>query len=531
MEGQLRIELKGRIDSGNAADTEKEIFEKLQGHEGCSVLLDAAELSYISSAGLRVILHIRKDFPDVKIVNVNSEVYEIFDMTGFAEMMPIEKAYKTVSIDGCEVIGKGAKGTVYRVDGDTVVKVYNDPNAVEDIQHEREVARLAHVLGIPTAISYDIVKVGDSFGSVFELLNAKSFSNILANEPEKMDWCVEEYIKMLKLIHNTIVPEGKLPDMKDTTIQWAEYTKDYLPEESGKKLLDLINAVPRTNHMVHADYHTGNLELVGDEVLIIDMDTLAVGNPVYELAAMYNAFKGFSEYDHNVVKEFQGFDYDTSCTFWHKALAKYLETDDEEKIKEVEDKARIVSYARLIRRSIRKGGLEDEKSKAEIELWKEELIDLLSKVDSLCFEAPGVDAEGSSANELDIEATDENMYKVMDFVGRLAEGAGANPKQRMDIDLVVEEVFVNIAKYAYAPGTGRALIEAEVFDDPKAISITFTDSGMKYNPLANEDPDVSLPAEERPVGGLGVFLVKKLMDEVTYEYRDGKNILKLKKNL
>ena len=528
METSVTIELKGRIDSNNSAETEKEIFAKLEGKEGSSVILDAEELEYISSAGLRVILHVRKEFPDLKVINVNSDVYEIFDMTGFTEMITIEKAYKRMSIEGCEVIGKGAKGTVYRVDSDNVVKVYNDANALEAIQHEREVAKLALILGIPTAISYDVVRVGDSFGSVFELLNARSFSKIIAEEPDKMDWCVKEYVDMLRLIHSTVVPEGKLPDMKDTTIMWAEYTKDYLPEDCGKKLLKLVNDVPRTDHMVHADYHTGNLELVGDEVLIIDMDTLAVGDPVYELAAMYNGFIGFSEYDHNVVKEFQGFDFETSKAFWHKTLAAYLETEDEARIKEVEDKARVLSYARLIRRSIRRGGLEDEKSKAEIELWKKELIELLGKVDSLTFDTPK--AEGnSSLKELDIEAVNANMYKVIDFVTGLAKAGGASPKVLMDLELVVEEIFVNIANYAYAPGTGRAVITAELSEDPKAITVVFSDSGIKYDPLANEDPDITLPAEERPVGGLGVFLVKKLMDEASYEYSDGKNKLTVKK--
>ena len=161
--------------------------------------------------------------------------------------------------------------------------------------------------------------------------------------------------------------------------------KDHLPPEAGEKLVALVEAVPHDDHMIHGDYHTKNLELQGDEVLLIDMDTLAVGHPVFELASMYNAFIGFSEYDHEVIKTFQGFDFETSRTFWNKVLAAYLDTEDEARIREVEDKARIVGYTRLIRRSIRRKGLEDEKSRAEIELWTRELIELLARVDSLTF--------------------------------------------------------------------------------------------------------------------------------------------------
>ncbi len=521
------IKLSGRIDSENAAAVEEELRGQIAG-DNTPVVLDAADLSYVSSAGLRVILHIKKTNPDLKIINVSPEVYDIFEMTGFIDMMEIEKAYRVVSIEGCEEIGRGAKGTVYRIDKDNVVKVYNDADALEAIQHEREVAKLALILGIPTAISYDVVKVGDSYGSVFELLNASSFSKILAEEPEKMDWVVEEYVKLLKLIHSTVVPEGKLPDMKETVLMWADFTKDYLPEDAGKKLVELVEAMPHDDHMVHADYHAKNVQLQNDEVLIIDMDTLAVGHPVYELAAMYNAYVGFSEYDHNVIKEFQGFDYDTAQVFWRKTLEAYLETDDDEKIREIENKARIVSYARLIRRSIRHGGLENEKGKAEIELWKKELTELVRNIDSIYFETPFL--KERAGNELDIEASEENLHQVLDFIDKHLDAADCPPKAKMQIEIAAEEIFINIADYAYAPGKGRATVKVEVSKDPASAVITFIDGGMAYDPMKKEDPDITLKAEDRPVGGLGIFMVKKTMDDVTYEYKEGKNILKIKKN-
>lgn len=521
--------LGGRIDSANSGDVEKELREAIGDRKPSSVVLDASGLDYISSAGLRVILRLRKEHPSLRVINVSSEVYEIFEMTGFTEMMDIEKAYRRVSVEGCEEIGRGANGAIYRIDKDNVVKVFNDPDSLDDIQHEREVARLALILGIPTAISYDVVRVGDSYGSVFEFLNAKSFSKILANEPDRLDWCVQEYVKMLRLIHSTLVPEGKLPDMKETVVGWAQFMQDYLPEEEGKKLLAMVEAVPHDDHMIHGDYHTKNLELQNDEVLLIDMDTLAVGNPIFELASMFNAYVGFFELDHEAIKSFQGFDYDTAQEFWQKTLRAYLETDDEEVIRSVEDKARIVGYTRLIRRSIRRKGLEDPAKKAEIDLWTKELIDLLGRYDTLLFD---VDLSKEAANdELDIEAVEENLDEVTAFVDERLEKVGCSMKSQMQIDLAVEEVFVNIAKYAYHPDKGRATVRVEVSDDPVQVRITFLDHGKPYDPLAKEDPDVTLSADERPVGGLGVFMVKQSMDDVTYEYKDGTNILTLTKSL
>lgn len=521
--------LEGRIDSGNSGDVENEIRGAIGDRKPASVVLDASDLEYISSAGLRVILRLRKEHPSLRVLNVSSEVYEIFEMTGFTEMMDVEKAYRRVDVAGCEEIGRGANGTIYRIDKDNVVKVFNNPDSLGDIQHEREVARLALILGIPTAISYDVVRVGETYGSVFEFLNAKSFSKIIANEPDRLDWCVQEYVKMLKLIHSTEVPEGKLPDMKETVVGWAKFMQDYLPEDAGKKLLAMVEAVPHDNHMIHGDYHTKNLELQNDEVLLIDMDTLAVGNPIFELASMFNAYAGFFELDHEAIRSFQGFDYDTAQVFWQKTLRAYLETDDEEVIRSVEDKARIVGYTRLIRRSIRRKGLEDPARKAEIDLWTKELIELLGKYDTLLFD---VDlTQDREKDELDIEALEENLGTVQAFVDERLEKVGCSMKAQMQIDLAVEEVFVNIAKYAYHPDTGRAKVRVEVSDDPVQVRITFLDHGKPYDPLAKEDPDVTLPADARPVGGLGIFMVKQSMDDVSYEYKDGTNILTLTKSL
>ena len=515
------VKLTGRIDSGNAAQVEQDVQAQLAGKSADAVVLDASTLDYISSAGLRLILRLKKTYPDLRIKDASSEVYEILEMTGFTEMMPVEKAYRVVSVEGCEEIGRGANGTIYRIDRDNVVKVYNNADALEDIQHEREVAKLALILGIPTAISYDVVKVGESYGSVFELLNARSFSKILATEPEKLDWCVKEYVDMLRKIHDTLVPAGKLPDMKETALDWARFMQDYLPEEAGKKLLALVEAVPHDDHMIHGDYHTKNLELQGDEVLLIDMDTLAVGHPIFELASMFNAFVGYSELDHEVIRKFQGFDFETGRTFWRRSLAAYLETENRSKLREVEDKARILGYTRMIRRSIRRRGLETESGRAEIDFWKERLLALLEKTDTLTF----------ARNELEIEAEEENLQDVQSFVEEHLTAAGCSPKALMQISVAVEEIFINIAHYAYAPDKGSATVRVEVSGDPVSVAITFVDHGVPYDPLTKEDPDVTLPAGEREIGGLGIFMTKKLMDDVKYAYKDGQNILTLKKNM
>ena len=134
-------------------------------------------------------------------------------------------------------------------------------------------------------------------------------------------------------------------------------------------------------------------------------------------------------------------------------------------------------------------------------------------------------------SELNIEAKTENLDKVLAFVDQHLEERGCAVQVQMQIDVAVEELFVNIAQYAYAPGIGVATIRVELQEDPLVVVITFIDNGIPYNPLAKEDPDITLSAEERQIGGLGIYMVKKSMDDMSYEYKDRQNILRIKKQL
>ncbi len=136
-----------------------------------------------------------------------------------------------------------------------------------------------------------------------------------------------------------------------------------------------------------------------------------------------------------------------------------------------------------------------------------------------------------TGKELKIEAKTENLQTVLSFIEQVLEEIDCPPKEQMQIEVAAEEIFVNIANYAYAPETGTAAVRLELSGEPQTVTVTFIDSGIPFDPLKKADPDVSLPAEERDIGGLGIYMTKKVMDSVKYEYRDGKNVLTLRKNL
>ena len=382
----LTIFLEGKIDSTSAPALEEEINQVRQNCPAGTIILDCDKLEYTTSAGLRVILRLKQEVDDTRLINVHTEIYDIFDMTGFTEMMTVEKAYRVISVEGCEVIGQGANGKIYRIDRDTIVKVFLNADALEEIHRQRELARTAFVLGVPTAIPFDVVRIeSGGLGSVYELLNATSYAKLLIKGEKSLDEVAEMSVKMLKLIHSKEVKPGSMPDMKAVALDWADFLKDYLSEDLYTKLHALIDAIPTDMHMMHGDYHLKNVMLQNGESLLIDMDTLCHGHPIFELASIYNAYEGYSVLNHDIVKDFLGINFETASAFWRKSLELYLETDDETILNDVENKAKIIGYTRIMRRTIRRNGLNTEESRALIDYCRSVLTDLLPKTDTLLF--------------------------------------------------------------------------------------------------------------------------------------------------
>ena len=380
----MTVQLKGRIDSSNATQTEAEIKEQIGGIEG-ELILDAGELEYISSAGLRVILRLKKENKSAKVINCKAEVYEIFDMTGFTEMMEISKAYRQLSVDGCEVIGEGANGLVYRIDADTIIKVYKNPDSLDEIHNERELARKAFVMGIPTAIPYDVVKVGELYGSVFEMLNAKSFCKLLIANPDSADELAKESVEILKTIHSTELKEGELPDKKAEAVMWAEACEVHLSEPTYTRLVQMVRDIPTCNTMLHGDYHIKNIMKQNGENLLIDMDTLSMGHPIFEFTSIFLAYEGFGCINTHAITDFFGISLQAAEDFLAATLKYYFVGKDEAFIRQIKTKAAIIGYARLLRRTAKRYAADDPYAKELIAYCVNYLEENVGSVASLYY--------------------------------------------------------------------------------------------------------------------------------------------------
>ncbi|MDC7287504.1 phosphotransferase [Blautia schinkii] len=337
-DSRLTIKLCGRIDSANAVSAEDEIFGLIGTCNPAGIVLDAKELEYISSAGLRVVLKIKKKITETEIINASSEVYEVFQMTGFCDIIDIKKAMREISVEGCEKIGAGAHGTVYRLDGDTIVKVYNDKEPLSSIEHEIEYARSAFVLGVPTAIPFDVVRCGDSYGAVFELIEATTLSDAMNRHPENYADYSRKYTELIQTLHSTEGDTSRLSDIREHYHQWAEDMRKFLTEKEITVLHDIVASVPDRKTLVHGDIHPNNLMLQGNELVIIDMAAITYGHPVFDYAGMALSHVMSGAGGADMTKRIIGIDYPVALKLWDDLIkADYGGRGEDElaRIKEV----------------------------------------------------------------------------------------------------------------------------------------------------------------------------------------------------
>ena len=209
--------VEGSINSANAT----EFGAALAALPGVaeSVTLDIAGLDYISSAGLRVLLSLKKRCgkKPFRVINANAEVMDVFNMTGFSEIMEIEPACRRISIDGCEVIGRGACGECYRIDDETIIKLYYGNADIDWIEHEKSLSKKAFVMGIPTAISYDIVEANGRKGVVYELIKSKTLGELIRADEKNLDEYVKMYADTCKKVHAIHTSDPEIPSFKEAS--------------------------------------------------------------------------------------------------------------------------------------------------------------------------------------------------------------------------------------------------------------------------------------------------------------------------
>lgn len=348
----LTIHLEGRVDSDNAAETEREITEAVENAPGASVRLDAEKLEYISSAGLRVLMKLcRRTEKKIPVENVSPEVYEILEMTGFTELLDVRRRLRTISVEGCEMIGEGVTSRVYRLDPETIVKVYRPGVPFEMISAESRKARKAFIAGIPTAIAYDLVRVGDGYGNVYEMLNAKELLQVMISDKARLGENVRRFADMLREIHRIEVDPAEFTPVNEDSrnaLAWIESSMG--ASEITKNMRAILETVPERNTFVHGDCHPGNVMVRDGEMMLIDVTGGGTGHPIFDLMSMYITYRVYARDAEQrstriMLKDFTD---EEIQLIWDVFISTYLGTEDRELTARAERQIEGYSCARML---------------------------------------------------------------------------------------------------------------------------------------------------------------------------------------
>ena len=336
-DSKLEIKLEGRIDTNNAPDVEQEIMSALDANDGKEPIFDAENLEYISSAGLRVLMKIRKKLnKPVDVINVSRDVYDIFETTGFTDLLNVKKAYRKISIDGLQLLGQGMTGNVYRMDDETVLKVFH-PNISFDllISKENKKAKNAFVYGVPTAIPYDIVKVGDCYGIVYEMIKSKDLATVMSEDKSKIEEYMTMFAKTVRQMHSIHVEAGKLDDLKTTSIQALGYFKSVMTDEEIQKVKSVYENIPDM--------------LQDGELMFIDLSSGGMGHPIFDMVSMYSIYeRADNDKARAASPMLRLFSSDEIKKMWNVFIHTYFEGKDDEFIKEAEKQIALFSVTRRL---------------------------------------------------------------------------------------------------------------------------------------------------------------------------------------
>ena len=294
------------------------------------------------------------------------------------------RKYREVSVEGCRLLAKGAKGEVYRYDDELVVKVYNQNNTYRDVEKEIALCKKTFLLGIPTAISFGIVSVGNCYGAMLELIEAETLSEYIKRSPAQVGTYAKMMSDLAHTIHSITVNTDEFPEVYERLESYVRGGLSYEDEALAEKCLQMIEAIPPTDHLVHGDFHTGNVFLQNGEPLVIDMDRISRGHPIAEISDIYYFYDILGEDDPSVVEDFMGFPYNIARQFYQCFLREYLGTGDEQVLNDVTEKASLICYIRLIRK-YRKKGTPSEEDRKNISRCIEKIRALTEKLDTLTF--------------------------------------------------------------------------------------------------------------------------------------------------
>ncbi len=330
-DGKIIFILPERVNGKNVEEIKEIIFKNIETDPDLIPEFDMENLKYISSMGLRMFLSLRKkqENRDIIMRNVNKDVYDVLEMTGFVDFYHVIKAMSVLGIDGCEKLFSSINGTFYRLKKGVMVKVFNEGIEWEEIEQEYKMTKQAMICGVPTAIPYKLVRCTlgntEKKGLLYEEIQGQSLAVLIKDNPGRLDDYAMQLAGFMKDLHDIKIPPNTLPDIKSRYKKWLSDMRERINTENRYMLERLVDNMEDKDTFIHGNPSLRNIYLVDDgEYMVVDLSTCGYGHQVFDLQALYAELIGIELDRPGYCKENLGISVNICRKFWTEFIRSYM---------------------------------------------------------------------------------------------------------------------------------------------------------------------------------------------------------------
>lgn len=346
----------GIIDSGFGEDLGRKLEQSLSHFHSENIELDCSGVEMITEAGIKKMTEFTDSCKTVRLMSVNPEICSLLKFAGIPKNVTVEGEGRQVSLAGCDLMGKGANGEVYRLNPEQILKVYRDGTCIDDIIKERMHTKKAFRAGVPSPISYEIVEVeGGRLGLITELIRSISLAKLIGKDPENIEKYIDGYVRTVRTVHGIDAEKEvdyPLISALETFRGYIGYLEKHLSPETLRELNEFADSVGDGTALLHGDIQPNNVRITDDgRILLIDMDTLTKGSELFDLGYLCRTIVLF--WLVRSQKDFLHFDEESGKRIWRLFLNGYYHDLTEKEIRTKERQCRIIGFTSLLRKTIK----------------------------------------------------------------------------------------------------------------------------------------------------------------------------------
>ena len=333
------------------------------------IIIDFSKVEMITSAGIRYLIMFQKEKYNFELTNVSREVFTVFKLTGVEGIIDIEQKTYSINTEGCKMLGRGFHSEVYRLDDETIAKVYYDIPNIDMAIRERMIAKQAFVKGVPTEISFGMCESNGKPGLIYELVDANTLLSLFAEDDKNMDLYIKDYVKLIKTMH-TFTGDGitGIYDKKADFESDSKLVSKYIPKECYEKIVKVGESIPYSNKLLHGDPHPANVMLTDKGLIFIDLSDVGIGDEKFDLMFLYRTLKLFPILPTNKY----ALNKERAALLWDKFIKEYYKDEDPKYVEEELKKIKVLGLNSIVYRFCNKNP-ESEEAKIMIKLLVDEL--------------------------------------------------------------------------------------------------------------------------------------------------------------